>query len=149
MGKPVVKLCNQSTSFSWGEGKEEEGVEERGQAVYRIYAYCAWLKPCYVLTNDLGFGVGHLNVAFNPAKLADNQFYLFLNPSCKAEGCWGGVVRLLPPFALCSATSVFLCDDTALPESSFASVAEALHVQLIVKLDFVARPTPFQGPNTE
>lgn len=42
-----------------------------------------------------------------------------------------------------------LCDDTALPESSFASVAEALHVQLIVKLDFSARPTPFQDPNTE
>lgn len=50
-----------------------------------------------MLTNDLGFGVGHLNVAFNPAELADNQVYLFLNSFCKAEGCWGGVVRLLPP----------------------------------------------------
>lgn len=30
MGKPVVKLSNQSTSFFWGEGKEEEGVEGEG-----------------------------------------------------------------------------------------------------------------------
>lgn len=50
-----------------------------------------------MLTNDLGFGVGHLYVAFNPAELADNQFYLFLNCVCKAERCWSGVVRLLPP----------------------------------------------------
>lgn len=50
-----------------------------------------------MLTNDLGFRVGHLNVAFISAELADNQFCLFLNSFCKAEGCWGGVVRLLPP----------------------------------------------------
>lgn len=43
-----------------------------------------------MLTNDLGFGVGHLNVAFNPADLADNGFCLFLNSSCKANVLLGG-----------------------------------------------------------
>lgn len=102
-----------------------------------------------MLTNDLGFGVGHLNVAFNPAELADNQVYLFLNSFCKAEGCWGVWLGYFPLCPLFSHRCFPLCDDTALPESSFASAAEALHVQLIVKLDFIARPAPFQGPNTE
>jgi len=42
---------------------------------------------------------------------------------------------LLPPFPSVQPLMLsFLCDYTAFSECSFASVAEALHVQLIVKL---------------